>query len=413
MPVSPPHRSLTHRLARLCGRAATLGSRAVRRGEGSVVGGAIAQKIDPTIARELAEGVRVALVSGTNGKTTTTRMITEAVSTVTLVANNRTGANLANGIVGALMDTPRADTAVLEVDEGFVPWALETLGPDMIVLLNLSRDQLDRMHEVAALAERWQAAIAAHPPRVVVANADDPMVVYAAGDQPAVWVAAGLSWTTDATTCLWCGGVIEFPPTGWACTRCDHRRPPCAVSLDGDTVTAADWTIELALPLPGRSVRANAVMALAAAEQLDVPVAGAVERWRSIRSIEGRYEVSDFAGTQVRLHLAKNPAGWSDTLDMLDADDLPVILVLNARGQDGRDPSWIWDVPFDQLRGRTVVCMGERGTDLAVRLTYADIDIREAASLREAAAMVGSGPVHVVANYSAFQQLRPMVARGR
>jgi len=412
-PISPPRRSLRHHLARLCGRTATLGSRAVGRGEGSVVGGAVAQRIDPTIAAELAEGKRVVLVSGTNGKTTTTRMVAEAVATTTVVAHNRTGANLANGIVGALMDTPTADTAVLEVDEGFVPWAMDTLAPDTVVLLNLSRDQLDRMHEVSSLAGRWRTALAAHPPRVVVANADDPLVVYAAGDLTTVWVGAGLSWTTDATTCLWCGGVIEFPESGWRCTRCDHRRPPCAVTLDGDSVDATDWHVELRLPLPGRSVRANAVMALAAADQLRVPVAAAVERWRTIRSIEGRYEVSTYAGTEMRLHLAKNPAGWSDTLDMLATDELPVILVLNARGQDGRDPSWIWDVPFEQLQGRTAVCLGERGTDLAVRLTYADVDAKEADTLREATALVGAGPVHVVANYSAFQQLRPIVARGR
>ena len=107
-PISSPRRSFAHRLARLCGRIATLGSRAVGRGEGSVVGGAIAQRIDPTIAAELAEGKRVVLVSGTNGKTTTTRMVAEAVATTTVVAHNRTGANLANGIVGALMDTPGA-----------------------------------------------------------------------------------------------------------------------------------------------------------------------------------------------------------------------------------------------------------------------------------------------------------------
>jgi UDP-N-acetylmuramyl tripeptide synthase len=302
---------------------------------------------------------------------------------------------------------------VLEIDEAVVPWALETLRPDVLVLLNLSRDQLDRMHEVSALADRWGAAIAENPPRVVVANADDPLVVYAVGDADVTWVAAGLSWTTDAATCLWCGGVIDFAATGWRCGRCEHRRPDCAMRLDGEMVEVGTFRRDLGLSLPGRSVRANAVMALAAIDQLGLPLDAAIDSWSGIRSVEGRYEVSTFHGTEMRLHLAKNPAGWRDTLDVIADDALPVILALNARAEDGRDPSWIWDVPFDQIRHRTVVCLGERSSDLAVRLAHADVDAREATSLRNAAAIVGPGSVHLIANYSAFQQCRTTLARGR
>ena len=405
-------RSAAHRLARFGGRTATLLSRTARLGEGSVVGGALAQRIDPQIAGELAEDMRVVAVSGTNGKTTTTRLIADAVPG-SPPATNRTGANLVNGVVGALMGRPHATTAVLEIDEAVVPWALETLRPDVLVLLNLSRDQLDRMHEVSALADRWRAAIAEDPPRVVVANADDPLVVYAVGDADVTWVAAGLSWTTDAATCLWCGGVIDFATTGWQCSQCDRRRPVCGITLDGDVVEVGSWRRDLGLALPGRSVRANAVMALAAIDQLGLPMADAIDSWSGLRSVEGRYEVSTYCHTEMRLHLAKNPAGWRDTLDVIGADSLPVILAFNARAEDGRDPSWIWDVPFDQIRYRTVVCLGERSSDLAVRLAHADVDAREATSLRNAAAIVGPGSVHLIANYSAFQQARATLARGR
>ena len=417
VPTPMPRLSSAHRVARFCGRAATAASRLGHLGEGSVVGGAVAQRIDPTIATELAEGMRVVVVSGTNGKTTTTRLIADALRSVIphggAPATNRTGANLRNGIVGALIDQPGAETAVLEIDEAVVPWALETLYPDVLVLLNLSRDQLDRMHEVSLLAERWRSAIDEMPPRVVVANADDPMVVYAAGDRGVIWVGAGLAWTTDAATCLWCGGSISFPSSGWTCERCGRRRPVGAMELEGDSVEDGSSTHDLALALPGRSVRANAVMALAAVDQLGVSAGDAMARWRGIRSIEGRYEVTCFGGTEVRLHLAKNPAGWCDTLDLLAEDDLPVILALNARAEDGRDPSWIWDVPFGQLRDRPVIVVGERSSDLAVRLAYADVDASEVSSLRGATALIGRGPVHVVANYSAFQQLRSTLGRGR
>ena len=178
-------------------------------------------------------------------------------------------------------------------------------------------------------------------------------------------------------------------------------------------MVSADGRHRLDLGLPGRSAQANTVMALAASGELGVPPTGALLRWRSIRSIAGRYEVTSYAGAELHLHLAKNPAGWCDTLDLVGRDDLPVILALNARAEDGRDPSWIWDVPFEQLGNRPVAIIGERSRDLAVRLAYASVPVCEAASLREATAYFGSAPAHVVANYSAFQQVRTLVRRGR
>jgi len=401
-------------MARSGGRVATRLSRVVRMGEGSVVGGAVAQRLDPTIGRDLAASMQVIVVSGTNGKTSTTRLIDDAlVASGHRTATNRTGANMANGIVGALMQSPAAELAVIETDEAVLPWALANLSPDAVVLLNLSRDQLDRTHEVSALARRWRTALLADPPRLLIGNADDPLVVYAAGDREVVWVAAGLRWTIDASTCPWCDGAIEFSSMGWCCGRCDRHRPATDVAVDGEGVAVRGVTHELVLAIPGRSARANAAVALAVVDQCGVPVEEALTAWRSIQSIEGRYQITTYAGAELRLHLSKNPAGWYDTLDLLADDDLPVILGLNARAEDGTDPSWIWDVSFDRLRGRTIVVLGERASDLVVRLAYADVASRQVSSLRRAVAITGPGPVHVVANYSAFQQLRVTVASDR
>ncbi len=281
------------------------------------------------------------------------------------------------------------------------------------MLLNLSRDQLDRMHEVRATADRWKAALEAHRPRVLVANADDPLVTFAAGELPTVWVAAGLAWELDASACPWCGALLTFAPGGWHCDGCGRARPSCAYALGDGVVETEAGPVELDLALPGRSAAANAAMALAAIAQLEVDPAAALARWRTIRSIEGRYERVTYRGAELHLHLAKNPAGWVDVLGLVGATGDPVILGFNAQVQDGRDPSWIWDVPMELLAGRPVVCFGERATDLAVRLVYAEVDVTVADSLAAAADLAGPGPVELIANYSSFQQVRAELAHGR
>lgn len=416
-PTPHPAPGLRSRAALVAGRAVSKVSQLAGRGEGTVIGGLVALRLDPSIAAELAAPMRVVLVSGTNGKTTTTRLIAEGLSTAAPTASNHTGSNLANGIAGALLRSPDATLAALEVDEAVVPWALEMVHPEVVVLLNLSRDQLDRMHEVRATADRWRAALAAAPPRTVVANADDPLVVFAVGDLPVVWVSAGLAWALDASACPWCGALVMFPggggtSGGWRCDTCGRTRPMCAYALGDTLVETPHGPVELDLALPGRSAAANATIALAAVEQLEVDPARALERWRSIRSIEGRYERVSHHGAELHLHLAKNPAGWVDVLGLVGETDDPVILGFNAQVQDGRDPSWIWDVPMELLAGRPVVCFGERATDLAVRLAYAEVDVTVADSLADAAELAGPGPVELIANYSSFQQVRGELARG-
>ncbi len=213
-------------------------SRALGRGSGTVAGGRVGLALDPALLATLAAGRRVALVSGTNGKTTTTRMLVAALSDHdgSAIASNSTGANMPAGHVAAMVGSLRAPTAVLEVDEGYLGRVIEATHPRVVVLLNLSRDQLDRISEVRMLVDRWRTAMQRLPPpssqggqgTVVVANADDPMVVWSASTAPEVrWVGAGQVWHNDAVGCPACGGRIVFADDGaWACDRCDFARPP-------------------------------------------------------------------------------------------------------------------------------------------------------------------------------------------
>jgi UDP-N-acetylmuramyl tripeptide synthase len=389
------------------GRAVAAASRVTRLGSGSVIGGRVSLLLDKRLLHELSAGRDVALVSATNGKTTTTRLLVAALATDRPVVSNALGANMPPGHVAALGGkAARGATAVLEVDERWLGAVLAETAASTVVLLNLSRDQLDRSHEVRDLAARWRAALVATPPRRVIANADDPLVAWAAMGAPTVlWVAAGSSWRGDAVGCPACGARLVFDDDGWHCLTCDLARPPIDVRVDDDSVALADGTcLPLQLTLPGRVNRTNAAIALAAAIAMGAPAAAAGSALATVTDVAGRYRTASLNGTDVRLLLAKNPAGWHEALDMLEPAPQPVVVAINARIADGHDPSWLWDVPFERLRGRRVVATGERRLDLAVRLRYAEVEHLVEASLDGAVAACGAPRVDIAANYTAFQE---------
>jgi UDP-N-acetylmuramyl tripeptide synthase len=399
------------RLAAGLGMTAAGISRRLGRGGGSVIGGRAILAVDPRALDRLAAGRDVALVSGTNGKTTTTSLLAAALGGPSRVVTNLLGANLPPGLAAALATGARAVPAVLEVDEAWLARVVTATSPRAVALLNLSRDQLDRNNEVRTLANSWRRTFVDRPGVTVVANADDPLVVWGAGTADRVrWVGAGQPWTDDAGGCPSCGGRIDFSGAtapGWGCYGCDLARPPLDVVLDGDLVHWADGAeVHLDLQLPGRANRANAAMAVVTAEVLGADRVAAAGHLAGLSEVVGRYAVVDAGAARARLLLAKNPAGWLEIFDFLRPPPLPVVVAINARIADGRDPSWLWDVPFERLGGRLVVATGERSRDLAVRLRYAGVEHLHEPDLVRAIAAAGSAEVDVVANYTSFQQIR-------
>ncbi|MDQ1414363.1 MAG: hypothetical protein QOE07_2951, partial [Acidimicrobiaceae bacterium] len=227
---------------------------------------------------------------------------------------------------------------------------------------------------------------------------------------------AGQRWTADAAGCPNCGGRILFPGElggAWACSDCQLRRPDLDVWLDGDEVVFGDGPrITVRLQLPGRINLANAAMAMAAATRFGVDRNEAAAAMTNTSEVAGRYRTVRVGDVSARLLLAKNPAGWLETFDLLSPSPMPVVVAINARIADGKDPSWLWDVPFERLQGRLVVATGERSADLAVRLRYADVDHRRQPDLLQAIGEAGADRVDVVANYTTFQAINRRLAHG-
>ncbi|QPK81066.1 DUF1727 domain-containing protein [Schaalia sp. ZJ405] len=427
------------------GRLARWASRTLGRGSGGMIGGQIALRLSPDVLADLGTHVSSVIVSGTNGKSTTTRMVSHALATAGTVTSNTNGDNMTAGIVSALIASPSARFASLEVDEMHVPSVAAQAKPSAIVLLNVSRDQLDRVGEIGAVEQRLRQAVNDSPHAVVVANCDDPLVVSAACDSPNVqWVSAGSGWTHDAAAYPR-GGRVIYDEDGWhlVASKPDEtlpelsRRPQphwwlsdVSVDISGSRARLhgpGGIDVAVNLRLPGRANLGNAAQAVAAAVALGVPAEVAAKAVAEVTEVAGRYSTHDISGRKARLILAKNPAGWQETLSMIDPLARQIVIGVNGQVPDGQDLSWLWDVEFSLLGSvppisgnedeagaqRRIIACGERGADLAVRLEYAGIKCELVSTPMEAIERMDAGPVEVLVNYTALRDFTALLhARG-
>ena len=411
------------RVAVLAADLATWASKKTGRGSGGMIGGLIAGAIDPNLMASLGKSRPVALITGTNGKSTTTRMLANAVRTQHTVATNEGGDNMDAGVISALLAGRSGEVVVLEVDELHVPNIAEKLDASVLVLLNLSRDQLDRVGEINKIERTLRACVDARPDMTIIANCDDVGVTSVAWDSPnVVWVSAGFGWVGDSTSCPRTGGAIihEKRADGildWYAVKKlpdgrEFRRPEpqWRITKEG-IIDATGQLFELNLKLPGNANRGNATQAVAGAVALGVPVASAITAAEQVDNVAGRYSTVEFEGRDVRLMLAKNPAGWQEALSMVDREADSLVISVNGQVADGQDLSWLWDVVFENFEGLKVVAAGERGTDLAVRLGYAGVEHDLIKDTIEAIRACPPGRVEVLANYTAFRDVKRVLDR--
>ncbi len=384
-------------------------------GEGATLPGRILLRLYPQAMVELSRYLPVVLISGTNAKTTTTALAKEALSGSFEVVSNVTGANMEGGVAFALAEGGvRPDgrsLGIFEVDEAYLPIIGSQLETKVVALLNLSRDQLDRVSETRMTSGKWRAFLKEHPHVKVVANCDDPLIVFAAeGSASVLWVSAGLNFVLDARSCPVCGEEIEFATGQWRCS-CGFKRPQADIEVNGKMIAIRDNKIEMELALPGRCNVANSAIVLGICDLLGVDLISAARRMSYVSEVAGRYRRVAVNGHQVRMLLSKNPAGWLEVFDMV-GEDPSVVVAINAQVADGRDPSWLWDVPFELLRGKEVFASGERAYDLSVCLHYADIPHVVLKDSLDALRSCSNRDVSFVGNYTSFQELRKRLSGG-
>jgi UDP-N-acetylmuramyl tripeptide synthase len=384
--------------ARLVGRL----SRATRRGGGTTLPGKLVWKLDPdaldALAARLPAGL--ALVSATNGKTTTTAMASSILSPARRLAWNRSGANLASGVTSTLLAADGAELGLLEVDEFALPEVMRRTRPRVVCLANLFRDQLDRYGELEHIVERWRTAVGTlTDDATLVVGADDPLVAsLAEGRERALRFGVddprharpALQHAADSKYCVRCGAPYTYDAAyvghlgSYRCPACGHARPPLDVAareiethgLDGVSFSldSPAGAARVRLGLPGLYNVYNALAAASLALALGTTLEGIVTGLERFRAAFGRFERFTVGDKRVLLLLVKNPAGANEAVRTLEDGSPPgtLVVALNDRIADGRDVSWIWDVDFEPLLERTgrIVVSGERAAELALRFVY-------------------------------------------
>lgn len=449
--------------------ARTIGALSRLRGGGATSApGKLLIALDPDAIAKLGGRLQrgSALISATNGKTTTAALAASVLegAGVTLV-HNRAGANMAGGVAAALLGAahPRGGMAgelgLFEVDELWLDAVAAQLRPRVVLLANLFRDQLDRYGELETIAERWAQRLQAQR---LVLNADDPLVadlgrgrdgtIYFGVEDDALAL-AGMSHAADAKHCRRCGAPYAFESIylghlgHYRCPNCGQERPRpqvCASAVELRGVRSAAFTLHtpagsgrVELALPGLYNVYNALAAAALASALDVQLAAIIAGLQHTRAAFGRAESLTLtlpptapgrapAQRELRILLVKNPAGANEVLRTLalEPGQHDLLAVLNDNIADGRDVSWIWDADFELLAGRIrhVSCSGTRAAELALRLKYAGVAPERIAvepdlprALQAAATADGNRatPLYALPTYTAMLSLRELlVARG-
>lgn len=438
------------RPAEIVARTAGVLSRRLGRGGGTSLPGKVLIRLRPgaltSLRRKLPRGSLV--VSATNGKTTTSRLIVDCIrQTGQPIVTNPSGANLVSGVATALLDAPSASDAVglFEVDEAALPTVVSALAPRVVVLMNLFRDQLDRFGELEHLIAGWRRMLADVPDEsVVLLNADDPGVAQLADAHPNVRffgidateiTLTSLPHAADSTRCRRCGAQLVYDAVllghlgHWHCDECGWTRPTpdvaaTEVTLDGFeglslSIRSPEGPLEVPrIALPGLHNAYNATAAAAAALALGASP-GEVERGLAeSRAAFGRSERIRLHDRELVLLLVKNPTGANEIVRTLELDQEPLdlVLILNDRTADGRDVSWIWDIDYEPLlpRIRHLTVAGDRAYDLALRFRYAGFPAErmsvvpnglEAVDAASTTAPPGR-PVYVLPTYTAMLALR-------
>lgn len=411
---------------------------------GTTFPGRVALKIDKNILSKISKGYKVILVTGTNGKTTTTSMIYNIIKeSGHPVITNNTGANLFPGIVTTFVDSfkfgskVKDNYAVIEVDEANLKYITEYITPEVITVTNLFRDQLDRYGEVYTTLNKILEGIYNVPETTLVLNGDESLLgkldlknpVHFYGFDKAVNDNKTIEINADAKFCKFCKTPYEYNFVTYNhlgdfyCPNCGYKRSDLMyavtdiIDINADKSTVKFNDLEVSINQSGTYNIYNGLCAYSIAKELGISDSAIKKSLENQSSSFGRQETINIEGKDVKIFLVKNPAGYNQSLDTicLNKEKFAAAFLLNDNYADGQDVSWIWDVDFEKLTETNideVYISGLRAYDMAVRLKTAGLNPNkfiieeEYEALTEAIKNGNCDKLYILATYTAMINYR-------
>ncbi|MEN8908202.1 MAG: MurT ligase domain-containing protein [Clostridiales bacterium] len=424
---------------------------------GTSLPGGIASKMYPDILKELSKDFTTIMVTGTNGKTTTTKIIAKILELNNIkYITNKSGANLLHGITTTFIENSSPDgtydrkTALIEVDEAAFKVVTQYLKPDYLVVTNFFRDQLDRYGELYTTLNRVSDGIKNSPDTKLILNADDSLCASLAKNNSNKTLFYGLRKNaykntdkiinSDAMFCIFCKTKYDYSYNvyghlgGFSCPKCNYSRPDTQITCSlvselNSSHSNIDIEIEnksytSKINLPGLYNVYNALSAIALNHILNLPVEKSIEALSSFESGFGRMETIKFEDKLIKVILVKNPTGFNQVLNYLltEENNLEIAFIINDKIADGRDISWLWDVDFEKLESiqdkiSNLYTSGIRAEDMSVRLKYAGIYTDKISQINTHSQLIDTGlkntkpqnTFYILPTYTAMLEIRKIL----
>lgn len=426
---------------------------------GTTLAGKVALRIFPDVLKILGQGYRIIIITGTNGKTTTARIIGEILDENGIkYICNKSGANLLSGIVctfieaSAIAGKSNAQVAVLEVDEAALYSVVDFIKPEILIITNFFRDQLDRFGELHTTFKIIHDAILKVPDAKLVLNADDSLcsalgripgreIIYY-GINGSAYNSSEDIVNSDAMFCMFCKSRYEFDYRiyghlgGFHCPSCGYRRPdPFIECVKVEEITSAHSLVKLKIGdesglqtakinLPGIYNIYNALAAAACGIAINCPVETVLNSLANFECGFGRMETIKVGEKTIKIILVKNPTGFNQVLSFLMSKEngFRLAFAINDRLADGIDISWLWDVDFEKLYNvadkiDVIFASGIRAEDMALRLKYAEIPTQKITIIKDYHELIQKGiesmePSHtfyILPTYTAMLDIRKIL----
>ncbi|OGH06056.1 MAG: hypothetical protein A2W22_03995 [Candidatus Levybacteria bacterium RBG_16_35_11] len=419
-----------NKLPIVIGKSITFICRSLNLGQGSTWPGHIALLLNPNFIKDTLKKTetKIILVAGTNGKTTTGKLIKSILQeSGKRVFLNQSGANLLNGIASAIISASelsgrlKRGYAIFEVDENTLPLILNQITPDYLIALNLFRDQLDRYGEIDKIARTWKKSFDnLTSSSTLVLNADDPLISFLSESTSAKVVFFGLNNdqfvtndeqnAADSIYCLYCGSKLSYRKIffshlgDWSCTNCGHKRPVLNISESGKSFLSGTYNVY------------NVLASTLLSQVIGIKKTDVEKSIAAFKPAFGRQEIIRKGDKEVQIFLSKNPTSFNEslkTIQQLGGKNL--LIVLNDRIPDGKDISWIWDTNIEFLsKGiKNISVSGDRAHEMALRMKYAGLEnFLVEPNLEKAiekTLISATGSLYILPTYSAMLEARKIL----